>query len=315
MDREDVLSEALGQFGMTGVFYCACDLSAPWGVDLPAMPGIVQFHLVSDGAAVVEVEGESVTVRAGDVVLVPHGSGHLIRSVQPARALSLWDIPRVEAQDRYERVRIDGGGEPTTLLCGALEFSDLAVGRLMSSLPPVVAVSADEDLAWARATMELMLAESRTSEPGSTVVTTRLADVLIVQAVRSWLRANAPERGWLAGIRDPNLGRAIAAFHADPGRAWDLPALAQEAGLSRSAFAARFTAVLGETPMAYVTSWRMDLAAHLVETGRLSLASVAERVGYRSEAAFNRAFRRAHGMTPGTWRRQAPLAVAVGAAD
>ncbi|PWN01884.1 AraC family transcriptional regulator [Nocardioides silvaticus] len=305
---DDVLTEALGQFGMTGVFYCVSDLAAPWGIDMPPMPGTVLFHLVATGSAVLEVDAEQVTMGPGDVVLVPRGTGHVGYSDADAPRTPLFDVPRLEQTDRFERIRIDGGGTPTTLVCGALEFTDLAVGRLMASLPPVLHAGSGGRGTWLRSTIELMAEEARSPLAGSSVVTTRLADVLVVHAVREWLRASAPERGWVAAVRDPHLGRAIGAFHADPGRAWDLPALAAAAGMSRSAFAAHFVAVLGETPMAYVASWRMDLAAQLVEAGGLSLAAVAERVGYRSEAAFNRAFRRAHGCTPGAWRRRSPLA-------
>jgi AraC-like DNA-binding protein len=122
--------------------------------------------------------------------------------------------------------------------------------------------------------------------------------------VRSWLEQQTPDRGWVAGLRDPLLGQALAAFHDDPGAPWSLESLAAEAGMSRSAFAARFRDLLDEPPMAYVTAWRMDVAARLVRERELSLARVAERVGYQSEAAFNRAFRRAHEMTPGAYARR-----------
>lgn len=305
---DDVLTEALGQFGMTGVFYCVSELTAPWGIDMPPMPGTVLFHLVATGDAVLDVAGEHVAMGPGDIALVPHGAGHLACSEASAPRTPLFDIPRLEQTDRFERIRIDGGGRPTTLVCGALEFTDLAVGRLMASLPPVLLAGSGERGDWLRSTIALMAEEAHAPLAGSSVVTTRLADVLVVHAVRAWLRASAPERGWVAAVRDPHLGRAIAAFQAAPEHPWDLPGLAAVAGMSRSAFAAHFTAVLGETPMAYVASWRMDLAAQLVEAGELSLAGVAARVGYRSEAAFNRAFRRAHGCTPGAWRRRSPLA-------
>jgi AraC-like DNA-binding protein len=307
---DDVLTHTLGQFGMTGVFYCVSELAAPWGIDLPPMPGTVLFHLVATGGAVLEVDGERVAMGPGDIVLLPHGTGHVGYSDEEAPRTPLFDVPRLEQTDRFERIRIDGGGSPTTLVCGALEFTDLAVGRLMASLPPVLHAGSGGRSAWLRSTIELMADEAHSPLAGSSVVTTRLADVLVVHAVREWLRTRSPERGWVAAVRDPHLGAAIGAFQAAPERPWDLPSLASIAGMSRSAFAAHFVAVLGETPMAYVASWRMDLAAQLVEAGDLSLAAVAARVGYRSEAAFNRAFRRAHGCTPGAWRRGSPLAAA-----
>jgi AraC-like DNA-binding protein len=300
----DPISEALQDFGMTGVFYCSSDLAAPWGIELPPFPGTVMFHLLTAGSAIVEVEGVRTPLMQGQLLLVPHGTGHAISSDADSAATPLFDLPREETGERYERLRIDGGGAPAGLLCGAVSFSGLAVSRLMQSLPPVLLAGHATDAEWLRATVEVMGAEAKDPRPGSDVLSARLADVLVVHAVRAWLETTEPERGWVAALRDPYLGRALAAFHADPAQQWGLASLAAEAGMSRSAFAARFSELVGEPPMTYVTSWRMDLAARLVRDGDLTLAGVAERVGYRSEAAFNRAFRRAHGATPGAVRRR-----------
>ncbi|MEQ6901899.1 AraC family transcriptional regulator [Nocardioides sp. YIM 152588] len=302
----DVLSETLHGFGMSGVFYAVSELAAPWGIDMPPMPGILVFHLVTRGGLVLEVDGETTPMAAGDVVLVPHGTGHTIRDAAGSHATPLFDLPREELGERYERIRVPGPGPTTELVCGAVGFSGLGVARLVSALPPVLAAGRGSDAAWVRAAFEVIAEESRSARVGSDVVTARLADVLVVRAVRSWLESEAPDRGWVAGLRDPLLGRALAAFHADPGAPWTLASLAAGAGMSRSAFAARFRDLLGEPPMAYVTAWRMDVAARLVAEEDLPLARVAERVGYRSEAAFNRAFRRAHGVTPGTFARRGP---------
>ncbi|MBA2952493.1 helix-turn-helix domain-containing protein [Nocardioides sp. MAH-18] len=302
MDR-DVLSETLADFGMTGVFYAASDLSAPWGIAIPPLPGTVVFHLVTAGELVLQVDGETTRMGAGDIVLVPHGTGHDIVDAPGSRTVPLFDLPRAEVGDRYERLRIDGGGARTELVCGAVSFTGLGVARLLRSLPPVLPAVRADDLTWMRAAFEVIGAESQHPRPGSDVVTARLADILVVQAVRSWLETATPGDGWVAGLRDPQLGRALAAFHAEPGAPWTLESLAAQAGMSRSAFAARFRDLLGEPPMSYATAWRMDLAARLVRERELPLARVAERVGYQSEAAFNRAFRRAHGMAPGAFAR------------
>lgn len=303
MDR-DVLSETLTDFGMTGVFYAASEAWAPWGVAIPPLPGTIVFHLVTEGALVLEVDGETTAMTAGDIVLVPHGTGHAILDAPGSPAVPLFDLPRVEVGERYERLRIDGPGARTTLVCGAVSFTGLGVARLVRSLPPVLRAERSADAAWMRAAFEVIGTESQHPRPGSDVVTARLADILVVQVVRSWLESVTPDRGWVAGLRDPFLGRALAAFHAEPGAPWTLESLAAEAGMSRSAFAARFRDLLGEPPMSYATAWRMDVAARLVRERELPLARVAERVGYQSEAAFNRAFRRAHGMTPGAYARR-----------
>jgi AraC-like DNA-binding protein len=302
----DVLAETLHGFGMTGVFYAVSELAAPWGIAMPPLPGTMVFHLLTHGAAVIEVEGERVDVSAGDLLLVPHGTGHAILDVDGSAPTPLFDLPRVEQTDRYERVRVPGDGDRAELVCGAVSFTGLGVGRLVRSLPPVIMVGRDDESSWQRAALEVIAEESRHPQPGSDVVTARLADVLVVQAVRAWLESAAPDRGWVAGLRDPLLGRALSAFHADPAAPWSLDSLARTAGMSRSAFAARFTDLMGETAIGYLTAWRMDLAARLVREQSLPLSRVAERVGYRSEAAFNRAFRRAHGQPPGAFARRRP---------
>jgi AraC-like DNA-binding protein len=302
MDR-DVLTETLTDFGMTGVFYCASEAAAPWGIEIPPLPGTIVFHLVTEGELVLDVAGETVPMTAGDIVLVPHGTGHAVLDAPGTPVVPLFDLPRVEVGDRYERIRIDGPGPRTELVCGAVSFTGLGVARLIRSLPPVLRAVRGGDTAWMRAAFEVIGAESRHPRPGGDVVTARLADILVVQVVRSWLESQTPEQGWVAGLRDPLLGRALAALHADPGAPWTLTSLADEAGMSRSAFAERFRMRLGESPMAYVTAWRMDVAARLLRTENLPLARVAERVGYQSEAAFHRAFRRAQGVTPGAFAR------------
>ncbi|MCX5041898.1 AraC family transcriptional regulator [Aldersonia sp. NBC_00410] len=299
----DLVTATLQDFGMSGVFYAASEAFAPWGIEMPPMPGTLIFHLLTEGSAVVLVDGEERRIGPGEVVLVPHGTGHLLLDNVDSPATPLFDLPREELTDRYERIRIDGSGARSSLICGAVAFSGLAVARLVQALPPVL-VTTGADAEWQRAALELIAAESRNPRPGSEVVTARLADVLVVQAIRSWLETEPPQRGWVAAVRDPDIGRALAALHARPAQPWTLQSLAAEAGMSRSAFAGRFATLLGEPVMSYVTSWRMDLAARFVREGGLPLARVAERVGYRSEAAFNRAFRRAHGCTPGVFARR-----------
>ena len=303
MER-DVLSETLTDFGMSGVFYAVSELAAPWGIEIPPLPGTIVFHLVTEGELVLDVDGETTRMTAGDIVLVPNGTGHAVLDAPGSHVTPLFDLPRVETGERYERLRISGPGPRTELVCGAVAFTGIGVARLVRSLPPVLPAGRGEDTAWMRAAFAVIGAESRQPRPGSDVVTARLADILVVQVVRSWLESGAPDRGWVAGLRDPLLGRALASFHAEPGAPWTLASLAAEAGMSRSAFAARFRDRLGEPPMTYVTAWRMDVAARLAREEQLPLARVAERVGYQSEAAFNRAFRRAHRVTPGVYARR-----------
>ena len=272
---DDLLTEALTGLGMTGVFYASSELAAPWGIDMPPMPSTMVFHLVTSGSAVVEVDGTVTTLRPGQVVLVPHGTGHTILDEPGSATTPLFDLPREELTDRYERVRVPGPGPRTDLVCGAVSFTGLTATRLVRALPPVLMVDrgAEQSSAFA---FDLIADESRSPRPGSDVITARLADVLVVQAVRSWLESDAPARGWVAAIRDEAVGAALSSFHEEPSEPWGLDALARTAGLSRSAFCARFTHLMGEPPITYTTAWRMDLAARLVVDGA-PLSQVAQR--------------------------------------
>lgn len=302
----DVLDDVLRDLGMTGVFYAVSELSSPWGITMPPMDSIVIFHLLTSGRAVLEIDEERHPMEPGDVLLVPHGGGHAILDELGSRPTPLFDLPRVEQTDRYERVRAAGDGPRSELVCGAVSFSGVGMSRLVRNLPAVLRAGPDED-AWMRAAMQAIATESQHPRPGSDVVTARLADVLVVQTVRAWLESAEPDTGWLAALRDPVLGRALAEFHADPGADWTLTRLARAAGLSRSSFAARFTEAMEETPIGYVTAWRMDLAARLIAEGSMPLSAISERAGYRSQAAFHRAFRRVHGQTPGEYARRPPI--------
>jgi AraC-like DNA-binding protein len=301
----DPLDRTLADLGMSGVFYAVSELAAPWGIAMPPLPGTMVFHLVTRGEALVTVGDARATVSPGSVVLVPHGEGHAIADADDSPLTPLFSLPRTESGDRYERIVLPGPGATTELVCGAVSFAGLAASRMVRSLPPILEVGAGLDPGWVDAAFALLGAETRAGRPGSDAVTARIADVLVIQAVRSWVQ-DSPDEGWVAAARDPRVGAALDAVHEDPAAPWTLSLLARRASMSRSAFAATFTGLVGEPPMTYVTAWRMDLAARLVRETELSLARVAERVGYRSEASFNRAFRRAHGLTPGAYARRGP---------
>ncbi|MFE6970007.1 AraC family transcriptional regulator [Isoptericola sp. NPDC057653] len=308
LPQEDPWAQVLGDLEMTAVFCSTGRFSEPWGLALPPLPGTTMFHLLLDGRAVVDVEGEHHDLAPGDLVLVPHGTGHRITGAAGDPATGLWDVDRTVVADRYEQLRIAGGGRPATLVCGAVGFTDPGVGRLLASLPPVLRApssggsGADPDGAWLRALVTAIDHEVRRPRPGTDVVTARLADVLLVHVVRGWLEAEEPASGWIAALRDPALGPVLRAVHAAPADPWTVESLAAVARLSRSAFAERFTGTVGEPPMAYVTGCRLDAAARLLREGDASVEAVSRRVGYDSVPGFHRAFVRRHGTTPGAWR-------------
>ena len=305
----DPLGEALHFLRMNGAFYCRSELTAPWGMTLPAMPEYVWFHVVTDGHVLLDTDaGEATPLRPGDLALVPHGRGHRLLSEPAAAAPGILDLERELVSDRYEILRHGGGGAPTTMICGAVRFAHPAARRVVELLPPTIHIPASESAQadWMHSTLRLMAAEARALRPGGETVVTRLGDILVIQAIRAWLETDPAARtGWLGALQDPHVGRAIALIHRDPARAWTVASLAGEVAMSRSAFAARFTELVHEPPMEYVTRWRMHLALAALREDGATMAELSGRLGYRSEAAFARAFKRVVGVAPGAARRAA----------
>src|SRR5262245_8628403 len=303
----DPLAEALHSVRMNGAFYCRSDLSAPWGLTLPPMPGYIWFHAPTAGQALLEARGSgAVLLRAGDFALVPHGEGHALRSDVEAPAPDILQLEREPLSDRYELLRHGGGGAQTMLICGAVRFDHPAARNLVEIMPATIHLEASgAHMEWMLDTLRLMAAEARDLRPGGEAVITRLADILVVQAIRSWLETDPAARtGWIGALQDKQVGRAIALIHREPERPWTVESLARELAMSRSAFAARFTELVGEPVMHYVARWRMQIAAGSLRDESATVAELAGRLGYRSEAAFARAFKRVTGIPPGAVRRR-----------
>ncbi len=302
----DPLGETLHLLRLTGSLYCRSDLTAPWGIDLPAFEGCMMFHVVTAGRCRLEVEGaEPRWLEKGSLALVPHGVGHRMLSDPDARADPLFDIPVEQISERYEIMRHGGGGEFTQTICVVVRFDHVAAEDLVPLLPRVLQIDTwgDDDDGWLHSTLRFISREAKELRPGGETVITRLADILVIQMIRSWIDS-APEadQGWLAALRDEQLGRALISIHREPEKDWTVASLAHEVGMSRTAFSARFTQLVGRSAMRYVTQWRLRLArTHLRETSE-PLSVVANRVGYESEAAFCRAFKKMFGVPPGSFR-------------
>lgn len=302
----DPLGETLHQLRLTGTLYCRSELTAPWGVELPPLDGCMMFHIVTAGHCWLEVKGEAPRLlQQGSLVLVPHGNGHCIRSSPEDEAVPLFDIPVEKVSDRYEIMRYGGTGDATQLTCCVVRFDHVAGQKLISLLPEVLHINSwlDDEDSWLQSTLRFIAREAKELRPGGETVITHLADILIIQAIRSWIdSAPEAEQGWLAALRDIQVGKALAMIHRAPEKDWTVASLAKEVGMSRSGFSARFTSLVGESAMRYLTQWRMQLArAQLQETSD-SLSVLADRLGYQSEVAFCRAFKRVFGVTPGSVR-------------
>jgi len=311
----DPLGEALHALRMSGAFYCRSELTEPWGLTLPPLPDYVWFHVVTSGRVSLDLgDGDLTTLHGGDMALVTHGAGHRLCSDPAAPAPGILDLPREEISDRYEVLRHGGRGSLTRMMCGAVRFDHPAARDLVALLPEIIYLDAagSPDVAGMHGTLTLIAAETKRPRPGGEAVITRLADVLIIQAIRCWLDTDPrAQTGWLGALRDAQIGQALTLIHGDPARPWTVATLAEELPMSRSAFAARFTELVGEPVMSYLTRWRMRVAVNALHDEGATVAELANRLGYRSEAAFARAFKRVVGVAPGSVKREAELGVPV----
>jgi len=307
----DPLGEALHFLRMTGVMYCRSEFTAPWALELPAFEDCLMFHVVTAGLCRLQVDGcEDHVLQPGQFALVPHGGGHRLTSEPDVPAAKLFDLPREQVSDRYEILRHGGGGAPATIICGAVRFDHPAAAQLVALLPTVIGVNAwnSPELEWIQSTLRLMAVEAQEMRPGGETIVTRLADILVIQAIRSWISKDpAAQTGWLGALQDKQIGRALALVHRDPAQPWTVESLANAVAMSRSAFAARFTSLVGEPTMHYVARWRMNVALTWLKQDDAPLSEVAGRLGYESEAAFSRTFKRLIGYSPGTVRRMTSL--------
>ena len=299
----DPVGEALHRLRVTGVFYCRTEAAGPWAVEMPAFGDCLSFHVVTAGECWVAVAGApGVRLRAGDLALVPHGRGHLLASEPGLTSLGRVDeLPQELVTENYSVLRHAGPGPRTELVCGVLAVDGPAARPLLELLPAVVHVPDAGPGSWIASTLGLMASEVARPRPGGEAVTTRLADILVIQAIRVWLDGQEDAGGWLGALRDPQIGAAVTAVHRAPEHGWTVAALAREAAMSRSAFAARFTDVVGVPAMRYVQTWRMHVAADGLRQGQ-TVAHAAAAAGYESVPAFSRAFKTATGRSPGAAR-------------
>lgn len=301
----DAMSDVLALVRMRGEVVCACEMGAPWSLAF-AQP-IAHFHIIESGSAWLVVGTETpIRLEAGDLVILPLGAGHVLTS-DPARAAVPLDQTLAAATERAGTVyRLGGDGPLTQMVCGRFSFLGVLAPKLLQVLPPLIHIEGrrGRPLEWLRLTSHFLVDETRHPRPGSAIMIHRLLDLLFIQAIRQWGAENPRNLGWLSGLSDPQVGRALSAIHEAPSRGWTVEALAEIAGLSRSAFAARFADVVGQTPLKYLATWRLDLAADQLKSGSAKLAEIALAVGYGSEAALSRAFKARFGVTPAGFRRR-----------
>jgi AraC-like DNA-binding protein len=320
-----VLSDVLRTVRLTGALFFHVKASSPWGFEVPdgavlapaIMPRaqhVISYHVVTAGTCWGGVVGQrEVELVAGDILVLPHGDAYVM-SIAPGMR-SFPDLAEVVALMReiaagklpFTLVEGGGGAERLELVCGFLGCDVRPFNPLLATLPRLLRVRCAAHSATDRLQqlVELTLAESRDDRAGSECVRLRLSELMFVEVVRRHLDSlPATQKSWLAGLRDRNVGRALALLHERPAESWTLATLARDAGLSRSALAERFTHFVGQPPIQYLTHWRLQIAARLLAEGEAKVSAVAGEVGYDSEAAFSRAFKKATGVPPAEWRNR-----------
>jgi len=317
----DALSDLLHTVKLNGALFLEARFTAPWcvrshsGHESSGMLGeldhIVFFHILTQGHCKVRLVagGETMEAVAGDLILMPQDDGHLLGSDLHLAPVDADPLVRPAPPGGMVSIDHGGGGEETRLMCGFLSCDRQLSRPLIDALPRLLRVPLGDGpgAAWLMSLVRRGAQENTAPGPGSGTLLAKLAELLFVEAMRRYIEA-LPEQqtGWLAGLRDRYVGRALSLMHGRPAHDWTVDDLAERVGLSRSALAQRFSNLLGQPPMQYLTRWRLVLAAAALRAGNRSIALVAEESGYESESAFNRAFKREFGVPPAAWRRQGP---------
>jgi AraC-like DNA-binding protein len=315
----DALSELLRVVKLSGAMFFKSGCTAPWCFDAPPSAKflpyvkadathVIEFHHITEGNAYVRLGEETTPLAAGDVVMIPHGDPHRMGNGSGGRPLVGSNALPAIMDGRLALAEFGGGGEYTGLVCGYLACDADLIRPVLTGLPRVVRVNirTDKTGEWLENTLRHAVDQAAAGAPGSKVIIAHMAEVLFAEVLRRYLLSLPQGRtGWLAGAGDPAVGRALAVMHRRPCDAWTLDALAREVGLSRSALNEKFTRFIGQPPMSYLADWRLELGAEALRSTNRSVQQVAVEVGYDSEAAFNRAFKRKFAAPPARYRREA----------
>jgi len=303
----DVLSDILSSIRLTGGVRFRCELSAPWGMQMRESSA-AEFHVIVRGNCWMRVPGREapVALQGGDLVAFLHGGAHRLSDTPNRKALPAEAVVAGQDLSHYGPVVHGGGGLPATILCGYFDFDRDNLHPLVAALPPFIHLRGTDssEFSWLQTALSFMNHETRAARPGAEAVVNRLAGVLFVQMVRAYVEQAESPPAILAAIGDRQVGAVLELMHALSHEDWTLENLAKRAGISRSSLASRFHQLVGQTPMQYLTMWRMQQARQLLSGSSLATGEIAERVGYQSEAAFSKAFKKNVGTGPGAYRRE-----------
>jgi AraC-like DNA-binding protein len=315
----DALSAALSSVHMTGAIFFNIVCTAPWGFAVPSLTAVtpvlapetkrlVGYHLVTEGTGVLKFDGRpAAPFAAGDMVIIPHGDPYTVMNGSPSKVIDCSTLFGKYLAGDLSTMRLEGGGEASHFICAYFGCDRHADRLFLAGLPTMIKMNLRRDAAgaWLENSIRHLVAEAESGRPGGSILLAKMAEALFVEALRRYMDELPPEQtGWLAGARDPVVGAALAVLHRQPCHQWTVEQLAAEVGASRSVLAERFARFLGEPPLTYLARWRMQLAARQLQTSRKTILQLAADVGYESEAAFNRAFKREFGLPPARYRRR-----------
>ena len=295
----DVLTTVLNSMQFQGRVFCYTILTSPWSLRLRRKE-YAHFHFFEHGQGWIELEGTGaeIPVVRGDLVIVPHGRPHIMRDGRKTKAVYVEEL--LPCRDVLT-LRYGGGGSETTTVCGAFTFENQFGNPILPLLPDLIHVSREkiQNAIWVEPMLRLLAHEAQNPREGSGSIISHLTGIIFVQAVRTWIESQPQgQGGWLGALRDRQISSALNLMHQSPNKPWTIARLASEVGMSRSPFATRFTSLVGEPPLAYLTKWRMNMAAGFLRNDQISIREIAQRVGYESQASFTNAFKRAFSLSP-----------------
>lgn len=305
IEINDPLGQVLHLLQMKSVFYTNSQLSEPWGIDMPPIQNSMMFHLVVSGKMKVTFGDVTSVLEPGDFVIIPRGEGHEISGEIKCKPTPLDELPLAPLTDCYETLIHGGSGELCELICGAVKFEHPVTERLTKILPDLIVIDSKNSSVSCelKSILNLLCSESQKISLGGEAIITRLADILVIKSLREHLES-VSDHGWVKALNDPRIGKAISLLHNSPAEDWSLSSLAKTVGMSRTAFTNQFKELIGQTPIDYLTEWRMAIAQKQLQETQESVLSIAMDVGYKSEAAFSRAFKKVTGKTPGETRKK-----------
>ncbi len=309
----DVLTDVLNTVRLQSAVHFCTELTTPWGIRVPAQNGRAIFYVMTRGSCYLEIERHKppVSLAGGDLVMLSHGDAHVLRDRLNSPIVPLARLVKAcPKYDPHRAIHHGGGGSLTAIVAGHFNFENQMAKPFLSTLPPLIHIHGEHGqvVPWLDTTLKWMAAETNSKNPGAQIMASRLTDMLFIQILRAHIAEHINEcnskAGWLRAIADPQIGKAFELIHEQPNHPWTVAELASQVNMSRTAFSMRFTQLVGISPLAYVTKWRMLKAGDILRQGQATISEIATYVGYESEASFSKAFKREMGIAPGRYRKE-----------